>query len=92
MKQILLPADQKIRRRLGIPDDAERVLIFSESSHWDPNWLLTSEEYFERFVHANLDQAVKELQREPRRVYSIECMFFLRLHWERCPAQRDTIR
>ena len=41
---------QQIRRRLGIPDDAEQILIFSESSHWDPNWLFTSEEYFERFV------------------------------------------
>ena len=92
MKQISLPADQQIRHRLGIPDDAERVLIFSESSHWDPNWLLTSEEYFERFVRNNLDHAIEELQREPRRVYSIECMFFLRLYWDRCPAQRDTVR
>lgn len=92
MKQISLPADQQLRRRLGIPDDAERVLIFSESSHWDPNWLLTSEEYFERFVRHNLDRAIKELHQESRRVYSIECMFFLRLYWDRCPAQRDNIR
>ncbi len=61
MKQIPMPADQELRRHLGIPDDAERVLIFSESSHWDPNWLLTSEEYFERFVRHNLGQAIKEL-------------------------------
>jgi hypothetical protein len=26
-----------IRRRLGIPRDAERVLVFAESSHWDPD-------------------------------------------------------
>ncbi|MEA2087123.1 MAG: hypothetical protein U9O91_03395 [Candidatus Caldatribacteriota bacterium] len=92
MKQISLPADQQLRRRLGIPDDAERVLIFSESSHWDPNWLLTSEEYFERFVRHNLDRAIEELHQESRRVYSIECMFFLRLYWDRSPAQRDNIR
>lgn len=92
MKQIPLTADQQLRHRLGIPDDAKRVLIFSESSHWDPNWLLTSEEYFERFVRHNLDWAIKELQQESRRVYSIECMFFLRLYWDRCPAQRDNIR
>jgi hypothetical protein len=92
MKQIPLPADQQFRRSLGIPDDAERVLIFSESSHWDPNWLLTSEEYFERFVRHNLDQAIEELQRESRCVYSIECMFFLRQYWDRYPAQRDNIR
>ncbi|MEA3335677.1 MAG: hypothetical protein U9R25_07170 [Chloroflexota bacterium] len=92
MKQIPLPTEQQIRRRLAIPDDAERVLIFCESSHWDPNWLFTAEEYFERFVRHNLDQAIEELQREPRRVYSIECMFFLRMYWDRHPAQRDTIR
>ena len=92
MERLPLPADQQFRRRLGIPDDAERVLIFSESSHWDPNWLLTSEGYFERFVRHNLDQAIEELQRESRRVYSIECMFFLRQYWDRYPAQRDNVR
>ncbi|RLC98658.1 MAG: hypothetical protein DRI77_04550 [Chloroflexi bacterium] len=72
-----MSTDHELGRRLGIPDDAERVTIFSESSHWDPNWLLTSEAYFERFVRRNLDQAIGELQREPRRVYSIESVFFL---------------
>ena len=85
-------ADQELRHRLGIPNDAEKVLVFSESSHWDPNWLLTSEAYFERFVRHNLDQAIGELQREPRRVYSIECIFFLRMYWNRYPARRDTVR
>jgi alpha-mannosidase len=81
-----------IRRQLGIPDDAEQVLIFAESSHWDPNWMLTSEEYFDRYVRHNLDMAVAELLQEPRRVYSIESMFFLRMYWERCPDQRSTVR
>jgi hypothetical protein len=81
-----------LRRQLGIPDDAERVLVLAESSHWDPNWLYTSEEYYERFVDPNLDQAIAELQREPRRVYSVECVFFLRLYWERRPGRRDAVR
>jgi hypothetical protein len=54
--------------------------------------MLTSEEYFERFVSHNLNQAIEELQREPRRTYSIECMFFLRQYWDRNPAQRDNVR
>jgi len=86
------PDSKLLHHHLGIPDDAERVLIFSESSHWDPNWLLTSNEYFGRFVRSNLDQAVMELQKEPRRVYSIECIFFLRMYWEQCPKQREIIR
>ena len=77
MKHVLIPTDQELRHRLDIPEDAERVLIFSESSHWDPNWLFTAEEYFERFVRHNLDQAIEALGREPRRIYSVECMFFL---------------
>lgn len=85
MNHISHPESGPLRQHLGIPDDAERVLIFSESSHWDPNWMLTSEEYFDRFVRDNLDQAIVELQKEPRRIYSIECIFFLRMYWERCP-------
>ena len=33
-----------IRNRLGIPQDAKRVLVMAESSHWDPNWVLTAEQ------------------------------------------------
>ena len=38
------PDSDPLRNHLGIPAGAEQVLIFSESSHWDPNWMLTSEE------------------------------------------------
>jgi hypothetical protein len=39
--------EQTLRNRLGIPTDARHVLIFAESSHWDPDWLFTSDEYFD---------------------------------------------
>jgi len=84
--------EESTRRRLGIPDDAERVIIFAESSHWDPNWLKTSDEYFLRFIQPNMDRAINELLHDPRRVYSIECIFFLRKYWEQHPEHRDTIR
>jgi hypothetical protein len=92
MNHIVQPASEPLRRKLGIPEDARRVIVFSESSHWDPNWMLTSDEYFDRFVRRNLDQAIEELQQEPRRIYSIECIFFLRMYWDRCPAQREKVR
>jgi len=82
----------ELRAALGIPVDAERVLIFAESSHWDPDWLFTSHEYYQRFVQDNLDRALDELEREPRRVYSIECMFFLRMYWEHRPGRREQVR
>ncbi len=84
--------EEALRRHLGIPPEAARVLIFAESSHWDPDWLYTSEEYFRRWVRPNLDRALEELAREPQRIYSVECMFFLRLYWERCPQRQEAIR
>ena len=84
--------ENSIRRRLGIPDDAKRVIVFAESSHWDPSWIRTSEEYFQRYVRQNLDDAISELLREPRRIYSAECIFFLRMYWEHRPEQRETVR
>jgi hypothetical protein len=84
--------EKAIRRRLGIPDDAKRVIVFAESSHWDPSWIRTSEEYFERYVRQNLNDAVSELLREPRRIYSAECVFFLRMFWDQCPEQRENLR
>lgn len=82
----------EIREKLGIPAEAEQVLIFAESSHWDPDWLHTSEAYFQRFVESNLDRALAALQAEPRRVYSLECVFFLQMYWQRRPAMHDLIR
>jgi len=60
-----MPSDSEVsatetRQRLGIPDDARRVLVFSESSHWDPHWLLTSEQYFRLGVRRTLDKVLDE--------------------------------
>jgi hypothetical protein len=87
--------DQKeltLRKRLGIPNDAEKVLIFGETSHWDPNWLFTSEEYYEKRIGRILQEVVEELEKEPRRYFSIESLFFLQLYWKREPEKRDKIR
>ncbi len=92
MSVAMTPEERSLRESLGIPLDAEQVLVFAESSHWDPDWLYTSAEYYERFVEANLDQAVDGLLAEPRRVYSIECIFFLRMYWNRRPDRREQVR
>ena len=47
--------ERQLREKLGIPDHVERVLMFSESSHWDTNWLRTSEEYFEQRLRPILE-------------------------------------
>jgi hypothetical protein len=81
-----------LRERLGVPHDAPHVIVFAESSHWDPNWMWTSDDYFEKMVKPNLDQAIEALRTQPRRVYSVECMFFLRMYWEARPDQHDAVR
>ena len=62
--------------------------MFAESSHWDPDWRFTSEDYFERLVGPNLDKAVRELLKEPRRVFSIECVFFFACTGTAAPEAR----
>jgi len=84
--------EQALRAKLGFPADAQHVLIFAESSHWDPDWLLTWDEYFDRHVRRNLDAALDELTRDPRRVYSLECLFFLQKYWEASPDRRGMIQ
>lgn len=85
------PNSTDLRRRLGIPDDARRVLVFSESSHWDPDWMLTSDQYFRFGVRRTLDRVLDELDREPRRIWSVDCVFFLAMYWDRVPANRERV-
>jgi hypothetical protein len=87
-----LPPEQELRERLGVPHDAAQVMIVAESTHWDPNWLLTSGEYFRLCVRRTLDRALDELVAEPRRVFSLECMFFPDLYWEERPERRELFR
>lgn len=84
--------ERELRERLEIPSSAERVLVLAESSHWDPDWLLTAEEYYRLRVRKILDRMVHWLREEPKRVYSIESVFFLRVYWERNPQHREAIR
>jgi hypothetical protein len=81
----------ELREKLGIPKDAEKIILFSESAHWDPDWLLTSNEYYKLLVERNLKKAVRELQKEQDRIYSVECMFFVKMFYERSGVDKDLI-
>ena len=84
--------EQEQRAKLGIPADAEKVLIIGETSHWDPNWLYTAEEYYKKRTRQTMEEVLHELEREPRRIYTVECTFFLKYFWDREEACRDRIR
>jgi hypothetical protein len=87
------PRDEwALRRQLGVPDDAAHVLVFSESSHWDTNWLQTSDEYFDRRLRPIFAGILAALEEDPHRIYCIESVFFLKLYFERHPEQRERVR
>ena len=81
-----------LRAGLGIPAAAKQVLVFGESSHWDPNWLHTTEEYYQLCIPRIFERVLLALEREPRRVFSIESLFFLQHYWQSNPAQRERLR
>jgi hypothetical protein len=85
-------AEAAIRAKMGIPAGARRVLLFCESSHWDTNWLSTSEEYFTRRLEPIFGAILHALERDPHRVYCIESVFFLKLYWERHPERRQRLK
>lgn len=85
-------AEAATRARLGIPSQAERVLIFGETSHWDPNWLCTTDEYYRRCIPRILGRVLDALEAEPRRTFAIESVYFLERYWEDNPGQRERLR
>lgn len=80
-----------LRSRLGVPEDARQVLVLAESSHWDPDWMLTAEQYYRLGVRHTLDRVLDELDADPRRVWSADCVFFLAMYWDRRPDQRERL-
>jgi hypothetical protein len=86
------PDETALRARLGVPPEARQVLVFGETSHWDPNWLHTSEEYYALCIPGILVRVMQALEEEPRRVFSIESLFFLQRYWQSNPAQHERLR
>jgi hypothetical protein len=90
---VIEPAPEStIRERLDIPADADKVLVFAESSHWDPDWLFTFDEYYRLRVRKVLNAMIEALEEEERRIYSIEAVFFLKMFWEREPDRRSAVK
>lgn len=67
-------------------------MLVAESTHWDPDWLFTSTQYFRFRVRRTLDRVIEALVAEPRRIFSLECVFFPNMYWEARPQQREVFR
>ncbi len=80
-------AEAAILTRLGVPKDAKRVLILSQSSHLDIDWQKSFENYYTAFVETAFTQAHDLLAANPRARYSIAEMAFLQRHLQQHPEQ-----
>lgn len=84
--------ESSLRDRLGIPEDASRVVVFAESTHWDPNWMLRAGEYFRFNVRRVIDDVLDELALEPARVFDLECTFFVKRYVELSPRGEELVQ
>src|SRR5574337_527468 len=55
------PTEAQLRSALGVPPAAARVLILSQSSHLDWDWLRTFDDYFQNSVDAIFTDALRLL-------------------------------
>lgn len=85
------PTENALRVHLGIPASGTEVVIVAESSHWDPDWLLSADRYYRYCVRPTLDCALNALAAEPRRVFSLECLFFVDRYWQDRPRRRGDV-
>lgn len=75
-------SERDLRRALGVPDGAERVLVLSQSSHLDIDWKSTFDQYYEERVETIFEDAIAVLTAEPDSFYSVAEMAFLSKHLE----------
>ncbi len=76
-----LSADEiAIRARLGVPRDAKKVMVFSQTAHLDIDWQKTFEDYYASFVSDVLTEAGAILRTQPRAFYSVAEMAYLEKH------------
>lgn len=80
--------EKKLRQEFGIPDSAKKVLIIGQSSHTDPNWLLTFEEYYENFVRRIILASLDFLSISKTHYYSLAETSFLKRFYEENPNNR----
>ena len=68
------------------------MIFFAQSSHVDPDWLLTSDQYQRLLTDKTFDRALVELGKDPRYIYSVECTFFFKRYWDSHPQNQDLLR
>ncbi len=86
------PDEVALRDSLGIPHQAERVVVLSQSSHLDINFLDTFDGYWNKAVRDVLRTSFAILDEEPAYRYSVAEVAWLRRYWDEHPESREGIR
>jgi hypothetical protein len=89
----LSPDEIALRAKLGVPRDAKKVMVFSQTAHLDIDWQKTFDEYYAAFVGDVLTEAGVILKTQPRAFYSVAEMAYLEHHLathpDEIPVWRD---
>ncbi|MBK7978002.1 MAG: hypothetical protein IPK07_33710 [Deltaproteobacteria bacterium] len=86
------PDETALRESLGIPADAVQVVVLSQSSHLDLNFLDTFDGYWEKAVRDVLRASFAILDEQPGYRYSVAEVAWLRRYWDEHPESRDSVR
>ena len=84
--------EQAVRTKLGVPRDAARVIVFSQSAHLDIDWQNTFDGYYDTFVGDIFTKAADVLEAQDRATYSVAEMAFLKHHVEAHPNELPRLR
>lgn len=88
--------EAQLRARLGIPPDAKRVLILSQSSHMDWDWNRTFPDYYDVSVDNILEVATHVLAKYSTNLqpyyYSVAETGFLQRFWQKHPNALQSLR
>jgi len=88
----LAPGEIALRQKLGIPLDAEHVIVFGQTSHLDIDWQKTFDDYYSTWVENILLQARKLLDADPLATYSVCEMAYLQHHVAVHPEELAALR
>ena len=87
----LAPSEIALRQQLGIPLDAQRVIVFGQNAHLDIDWQHTFDDYYTMFVDDLFGQAFGILAAQPRAYYSVAEMAYLQQYLANHPDQTEAL-
>jgi hypothetical protein len=77
----------KLRKKLGVPQDARTVVVFAQAAHLDIDWQKTFDDYYHAWVQDIFVEARQILDGQKRARYSVAEMGYLARHVSEHPEE-----